>query len=78
MCLYTAKYGLEVLSGLYECLKQTGHMKTGCRVNWLISLIIDIPATIYIIPEDDKVKQEAGDSEGILYISTLAKKKEQK
>lgn len=76
MCLHIAKYSLEVLSGLCVSLKQAGHMKIGCRVNWFISLITDVPATTYVVPEDDKdkVKGEAGDVKGKLYMSTLVRK----
>lgn len=51
-------------------------MKIGCRVNWFISLITDIPTTTYVMPEDDKdkVKREARGIEGKLYMSLLARK----
>lgn len=54
--MHIGKCGLEVLSGLCECLKQAGHMKIGCRVNCFISLVTDVQATIYIMLEDDKDK----------------------
>lgn len=71
-----AKYGLKVLSDVCEFLKQAGHMKIRCRVNWFISLITDSPDTIYVVPEDDKdkVEGEAENDETKLYMNTLATK----